>query len=214
MHFLPLHSCLRLDPSPSPHHPHPHSRRLLRREEQLPGLTTSFQFALLSGPVKREAEFQALKRRHGSMFAWHGSGSGNWHVILRTGLRNMSNTQFMSTGAAYGSGIYFATDSATSLHYCTDSKSTAPLTIPHASYWPKSMFGSSLKCLALCEIIDKKEDFTKYKDASGILVVPREDIVTTRFFIVNPDQVNVSSEKLAEVMAERDVCRLFSTERN
>jgi len=66
-----------------------------------------------------------------------------------------------------------------------------------ASHWPKSAFGSSLTCLALCEIVDKKDDFTTYpgKDArnpgtagaagaavnmgfrDGIHVVPREDLV-------------------------------------
>jgi hypothetical protein len=71
-------------------------------------LGTPFQFVLLSGPVEREQKFQALKQAHGSVFSWHGSGSGNWHVILRTSLQNMSNTKHMSAGAAFGSGIYLA----------------------------------------------------------------------------------------------------------
>ncbi len=109
----------------------------------------------------------------------------------------------MSAGAAYGKGIYFATDSATSLGYCQSryhysSSFAGPTAVPQASHWPKSMFGSRLTCLALCEIIDKKEDFTKYPDTTGIIVVPREDIVTTRFFIVNPDQVNVKSGNLID----------------
>ena len=29
-------------------------------------------------------------------------------------------------------------------------------------YWPKSAFGNQLTCLALCEIVDKKDDFTTY----------------------------------------------------
>ena len=59
------------------------------------------------------------------------------------------------------------------------------------------MFGTTpLQCLALCEIIDKKEDFTHWPGkgagkvsgglSDGIYVVPREEYVTTRFFIVNP----------------------------
>ena len=58
-------------------------------------MNTDFQFVLLSGPVEREARFQSLKARHGSLFAWHGSSPGNWHVILRTSLQNMSNTKHM-----------------------------------------------------------------------------------------------------------------------
>jgi len=58
------------------------------------------------------------------------------------------------------------------------------------THWPKSAFGSKLTCLALCEIIDKKDDFTAYPGTEsgpssssarlnneGIYVVPREDLV-------------------------------------
>jgi poly [ADP-ribose] polymerase 6/8 len=40
-----------------------------------------------------------------------GSGIENWHSILRNGLVNASNTKLMTTGAAYGPGIYAASDS-------------------------------------------------------------------------------------------------------
>jgi hypothetical protein len=57
-----------------------------------------------------------------------------------------------------------------------------------ATHWPQSAFGSSLTCLALCEIVDKKDDFTTYPGKGGamsgagsfpdgIYVVPREDLV-------------------------------------
>lgn len=52
-------------------------------------------FVLLSGPAEREQTFQSLKKIHGSFYAWHGSAIGNWHVILRTSLKNMSDTKFM-----------------------------------------------------------------------------------------------------------------------
>ena len=39
---------------------------------------------------------------------YHGSSIGNWHSILRGGLVVLSGTQYMSAGAAYGSGIYMA----------------------------------------------------------------------------------------------------------
>lgn len=47
----------------------------------------------------------------------------------------------MSTGQAYGSGIYLAKDSGTSLGYAK-----------MGNGWPKSMLGSvNLQCLSLCE---------------------------------------------------------------
>ena len=44
-------------------------------------------------------------------------------------------------------------------------------------------FGSSLTCLALCEIIDRKDEFTS---KTPHYVVQHEEWVITRFFFVNP----------------------------
>jgi len=164
--------------------------RPLAAREKFPDLGTPHQFVLMSGPVEKETEFQNLKRDHGSIFCWHGSAPGNWHVILRTSLKNMSGTKHMSAGQAYGAGIYFASEFATSLGYCGHGMSDG---------WPKSMFTSkssapSIKCMAMCEIIDKKEDFTYHPGKQGarssgnrgIYVVPKEEFVVTRFFFVNP----------------------------
>lgn len=87
------------------------------------------------------------------------------HVILRTGLKNMSNTkvslqaprqprwlltidapvcrhtQFMSAGAAYGAGIYLAENMQTSAGYSVQMPA-----------WPKSMFGHNVSVMALCEV--------------------------------------------------------------
>ena len=57
------------------------------------------------------------------------------------------------------------------------------------------MFKSPMTCMAMCEIIDKKEDFTYHPGKkgprhpaanNGIYVVPKEEFVVTRFFFVNP----------------------------
>jgi hypothetical protein len=39
---------------------------------------------------------------------YHGSPMGKWVSILRGGLVNLSNTPHMSTGAAFGKGVYFS----------------------------------------------------------------------------------------------------------
>ena len=72
----------------------------------------------MSSPEK-EHRFQQLKQASGkeSLWSWHGGPSKNWHSIIRTGLKNMSNSKLMQHGAAYGSGIYMARDSVTSLGY-------------------------------------------------------------------------------------------------
>ena len=62
------------------------------------------------GPYEKEKVFNEHKRSFGSLFSFHGSGIGNWHPILRTGLKNMSGTAGQINGAAYGSGIYVGND--------------------------------------------------------------------------------------------------------
>lgn len=74
--------------------------------KRIPEMNTEYQYMFLSSPPEKEAEFQQLKKKHGSILAFHGSAFGNWHSILRIGLKNFSNTELMSTGAAYGPGIY------------------------------------------------------------------------------------------------------------
>jgi hypothetical protein len=43
-------------------------------------------------------------------YLFHGSPLGNWHSILRSGIKNMSGTRFMSTGQAHGPGVYASQD--------------------------------------------------------------------------------------------------------
>lgn len=50
---------------------------------------------------------------------YHGSSTSNWLCILRHGLRSMSKTRYMSTGAVHGDGIYVSSDVHTALGYAT-----------------------------------------------------------------------------------------------
>jgi len=172
--------------------------RKLAPEEEMKNMGTKFQFVLLSSTPEKEQKFLALRRRAevsggtGSLWAFHGSSTGNWHSILRTGLKNMSNTKYMTTGAALGPGIYMATNSSTSLAYCRE-----------AGGWGRSMFGNFL-CLALCELVNQAN---KNHNRGGVYVVPDEDLVVTRFFFIldssannralNVDVSNLNVPKLA-----------------
>ena len=67
------------------------------------------QFKLFTNTFEREVAFQKLKlEQQGSCFLFHGSPFMKWHSIMRTCLQNFSNAQFMTTGAAYGGGVYTA----------------------------------------------------------------------------------------------------------
>jgi len=39
---------------------------------------------------------------------FHGSAPENWYSILRNGIRILSNTKYMTAGAALGAGVYAA----------------------------------------------------------------------------------------------------------
>ena len=89
------------------------------------------------------------------------------------GLKNYSNTKFMSAGAAYGSGIYTAENSGTSLGYCT--RGAGGMT------WKGSKYGANVCCMALCEIVGPKN---KWDKGNGIYVISDEACVATRYFFL------------------------------
>jgi hypothetical protein len=141
--------------------------RLLEPHEQMKSVITSgahdcVQFAFIQSNPRTEAAFLANKQqviamnRPGSVWSWHGSPIPNWHPITRIGLKNLSNTKYMRVGAALGPGIYTAVESSVSAgSYC------------QAGSWPNSMWGGSIKLLALCEIINwplKKPDVSPVID--------------------------------------------------
>ena len=57
-------------------------------------------------------------------FVYHGSKIGCWHSIIRNSLKNLSNTNRMTSGAAYGAGIYLGAAAHTSLQYVTKAPQT------------------------------------------------------------------------------------------
>eukprot|EP01126_Amoeba_proteus_P011799 TRINITY_DN14816_c1_g1_i2.p1 TRINITY_DN14816_c1_g1~~TRINITY_DN14816_c1_g1_i2.p1 ORF type:complete len:148 (-),score=25.90 TRINITY_DN14816_c1_g1_i2:100-543(-) len=126
----------------------------------------------------KELKFAKEKKKRGSIMTYHGSAWGNWHSIVRNGLKNLSGTNLMSTGQAYGSGIYLAKDSATSLGYAKSGNG-----------WPKSALGGTgLQCLSLCEVIKAGYVPNPY------YVIPNEDHVVTRYlFVYNSSNIHLSN---------------------
>jgi len=192
--------------------------RQLSKNEQIKGIDTEYQFALCSSTPDREAQFQELKERNGSFLGFHGSPMGNWHSILRMGLRNYSNSKYQLHGASYGQGIYLASNFSTSWTYCR---------FGEISGWPKSMYGATVTCMALCEICYDDQDakpkhgshhnkdydtndthnatWTKTVDKSnrwvkthGIYVVDKEECVMTRFFLLfsKSSSINIAANSI------------------
>jgi hypothetical protein len=91
-------------------------------------------------------------------YMFHGSPLGNWHSILRNGVRNMSNTVMMTTGAILGPGVYMADNLQTAFHYGKSSGKSA--------------------CIAVLEIL---EDPTPFHKGNGVYVIPNDTIIVARY---------------------------------
>lgn len=63
-------------------------------------MKSEHQYLMLSSPPEKRIKFAALRQQYGSFYAFHGSSMENWHAIMRQGLKNLSNTKLMTTGAA------------------------------------------------------------------------------------------------------------------
>lgn len=95
-------------------------------------------------------------------YLYHGSPFHCWYSIIKNGLKVMSKTEFMTTGAVYGDGIYLSDQMSMSYGY---SKISPPFNY--------SMIG-------LFQIIENPET---HKKTSGIFVVPNENILILRSLI-------------------------------
>jgi hypothetical protein len=91
--------------------------KLLKAEDKISEDASISEYQLYNHEAHQEAKFQELKKKHGSIFTFHGSSIENWYSILRNGPRNLSNTKMMTAGAAYGQGVYSAKAFATASGY-------------------------------------------------------------------------------------------------
>lgn len=159
--------------------------RKLQPDEKIRGdMARHDQFVLQCGPAETQRSFQQLRASYGSFWAWHGSDWSNWHSILRNGLKNMSASKYMTTGAIHGAGIYLADSFQVSLGY----------SLRASSRWKHSAF-DKCACVALCEIVEARTSHYpvpgEVKNAAdtgngNVVVVSNEALVTTRVLILAP----------------------------
>jgi hypothetical protein len=144
------------------------------------GVNCVHQFLMKSAAPEKEAKFRALKAKHKTVFAFHGSRMECWHAIVRAGLKNVSGTAMMTAGQAHGAGTYTSPDMGTSMGYSQiqmrgggDGKAAAG---GHRDFLVAPVF-----CMAICEIIDTGSSI---KRSGSIWVVPDNDHINTRFLLV------------------------------
>eukprot|EP01060_Flectonema_neradi_P031943 TRINITY_DN4979_c2_g1_i2.p1 TRINITY_DN4979_c2_g1~~TRINITY_DN4979_c2_g1_i2.p1 ORF type:complete len:666 (+),score=126.41 TRINITY_DN4979_c2_g1_i2:72-2069(+) len=151
----------------------------LSQDERVSSMSTPHQFLMVSASPAKQAQFDALKKKHKSIFAFHGSALENWHSILRNGLYNASGTEHQVNGAAYGSGIYLSPSASVSYGYSQLQVDGNDANKGYKESESQDFMGGNLSCVAVCEVID-----VQLKRHGDIWVQPVTDHVVTRFFFV------------------------------
>lgn len=107
----------------------------------------------------QEEEFNKLKNNE-SCYLYHGSGIENWYSIMRNGLKILSKTSLMTTGAVHGNGIYMSDSFSFSSGYC---KNTDKL------------------IMGVYEVVGNRD---KYKKTTNIYVINDTELIKLRYLIV------------------------------
>jgi hypothetical protein len=172
--------------------------RILHEDEKPEGVTCDWIVSVQPHPTDKETRFQEIKAasQKGSRFGFHGSCTGNFHSILRQGIKIMSGTEYQTTGTSYGRGVYMGSHSSISQSYCTKNKATN---------WPLSKFAAAgpLIIMALVELVDDPANVKTHACSSTntggtqIFVAEDEEIFVTRFLFINPSS-EICTTKLLE----------------
>ena len=73
----------------------------------------------INNSVEKEQDF--INVRGDEVFLYHGTSDISIYSIMRNGLKNMSSTRLMSSGAAYGPGVYLSDSVSFSMSYSRSS---------------------------------------------------------------------------------------------
>ncbi len=137
------------------------------------------QFEVFQTP-ERELIFQDRMKEHNgkSHIGFHGSNVGNWYSILRNHFKVMSNTGYMSAGAAYGKGVYTAQNSATSSYYARQ----------------ESINGNSYQIMAIVEVAGTHKN-------PDINTVENPDDMIIRYLLIFKNKIipNVNASNALEM---------------
>lgn len=96
-------------------------------------------------------------------FLFHGSPLHCWYPIIKNGLKVMSGTEFMTTGAAFGNGIYFSNSFNMSLGYSS---------------------GNCYNNLIAVGIFEINENIKKYEKSANIFVINNDTIMLLRYLVI------------------------------
>ncbi|XP_054693137.1 protein mono-ADP-ribosyltransferase PARP16 [Grus americana] len=126
-------------------------------------------------------KFAETKGERDLIYAFHGSRLENFHSILHNGLHCHLNRTSL-----FGEGTYLTSDLSLALLYS-----------PHGLGWQRSVLGSVLSCIAVCEIIDhpdvkcqvKKKDSEEIDRKRARVKNSEGGDVPQKYFVVTNNQL-------------------------
>jgi hypothetical protein len=124
-------------------------------------------FIMKNTTLEKERIFDIKKKQYGVRYLYS-SPCYNWHLILNNGLKNYSNTKYMTCGAIYGSGIYLSDNIQVSLNY----------SYQHG-LWVNSMY-NNISLIVLCEVANVPELVLKQ---ANIFTLIDEYALITRYLL-------------------------------
>lgn len=107
-------------------------------------------------------------------YLYHGSPAGNWHSIVRNGIKSMSNTDLQTNGAVYGAGVYASTDIRIGISYGTSHKSAY---------------------VAVIEVYEDPEQY-RAKNCNQYIVLPPTTHITPRYLLRINGYMNTDGREL------------------
>jgi len=149
-----------------------------KRAKNLERQVEEFRQFEVSHHAEIEDAFRQESKQFGTIFLYHGSSIENWYSIMRNGLKITSGTQLMTTGAAYGHGIYLSSDINISIGYARGDYPT---------------FG-------VYEVIN---DRARYHQAGVIFVAKDEKMMILRYLFVLPSTDFLYTFSLQNVMNQK-----------
>ena len=142
-----------------------------------------------SSKSSSEQEKEKENRKRGVASMYHGTNACNMFSILRLGLRNFSQTKFMSCGAAYGNGIYLGRVSSTSRGYA------------NAHYEGNNAVFPSIPCLFGLDAVVKGDEWKNgFSGHCGIAVVTDDKRVALT-------RINSGSHRYGDGNGDKDMTR-------
>jgi len=139
-----------------------------------------FSVTYSDGPHTRT--FEALKKEHGSILAYHGSSLCNFHSILNNGLRTRHCKEDQ---VLFGQGVYLSTDATVGMNFLQSGQG-----------WKLSEFGTSFGCIAACEVIKHPDVLLSQLDmkdpqASALVMSLTEKLPRTYVLVRRDELVRV-----------------------